>query len=75
MSKLALFYIIEEMKTLSLENYSEKSYQELSATLKDIQQVYDDPEATVQEVRGAIKKGEYVLEKIADSLVDKKKGD
>ena len=75
LSKIALFYVIEEMKDLASENYPENSDQELSNTLKDIQQVYDDPEATIQEVRAAIKKGEAAIEKFVASSIDKKKGE
>lgn len=67
LSKLALFHVIEEMKSIDKKDYSIIIFEEFSQVLKTIQQVYKNPQASIDEVRNAIRQGEDALEEIKGS--------
>ena len=67
LSKLALFHVIEEMKSIEKKDYSTIIFEEFSQVLKTIQQVYKNPQASIDEVRNAIRQGEDALEEIKGS--------
>lgn len=67
LSKLALFHVIEEMKSIDKKDYSTIILEEFSQVLNTIQQVYKNPQASNDEVKNAVRQGEDALEEIKGS--------
>ena len=67
LSKLALFHVIEEMRSIDKKEYSSIIFEVFSQVLKTIQQVYKNPQASINEVKAAIRQGEDALEEIKGS--------
>ncbi|MGY0354248.1 hypothetical protein ACWY2R_07135 [Enterococcus avium] len=66
LSKLVLFHVIEEMEVFDEKDYSKESFEGLYKVLKIIKQVYENPQASIDEVKAAIRQGEDALIEIRE---------